>query len=70
MVLNLLVQSRNISRREEWETFILNWTVTLRSLINGRKSFKEMEAKWRPYVVTVSKFVKFSFPEIYFLQEN
>ena len=57
MVLNLLVQSRNISRREEWETFILNLTVTLRSLINGRKSFKEMEAKWRPYVVTVSKFV-------------
>ena len=45
MVLNLLVQSRNISRREEWETFILNLTVTLRSFINGRKSFKEMEAK-------------------------
>ena len=57
MVLNLLVQSRNVRRCEEWETFILNLTVTLRSLINGRKSFKEMEAKWGPYVVTVSKFV-------------
>ena len=57
MVLNLLVQSRNIGSCEEWETFILNLTVTLRNLINGRKTFKEMEAKWVPYVVTVSKFV-------------
>ena len=27
----LLIQSRNISRAEEWETFILNLTVTLRN---------------------------------------
>ena len=45
MVHKILVQSRNISKAEEWETFIFNLTVTLRNLINGRKSFKEMGAK-------------------------
>ena len=57
MIHKLLVQPRNISRAEEWETFMFNLTVTLWSLVNGRKLFKEMEAKWGPYVVTVSKFV-------------
>ena len=57
MVHKLLVQSRNISKAEEWETFIFNLTVILRNLINDRKSFKEMEAQWGPYVVTFSKFV-------------
>ena len=43
MVPKLIVQSRNISRAEEWETFILNLTVTLRNSTNAGNSLK----KWK-----------------------
>ena len=32
------------------------------------KDFKQMEAKWGPYVVTVAVYVYSSIPEIYFMQ--
>ena len=39
MVPKLRVESRNKSKAEEWETFILNLTVTLRNLIDAGNSF-------------------------------
>ena len=41
MASKLLVRSRNFSRAEEWETFILNLTVALLNLLNGRKKFQK-----------------------------